>query len=295
MRIVLAALLAALPDVAQPFAPPTRELALADCSALIVAADGEKLWPGWAEAPQSFLLVAGDREWVVAPPKGLEGFDEQGSRKRQFDPKLLATFPVFGSEPTVVVGTPEATGKAEGDWLRTLVHERFHQFQYSRPGYYERVAKLGLAHGDTTGMWMLTYPFPYDDRKVGAAFATFSKALGKALRTRARSDRRNVEVAWRAFRDTLQKDDYAYFRFQAWQEGVARYTEIAVKTELPCARGISEASAKSVLAALDHPALAEEKRVAFYAIGAGIAMFLDDTSPHWKRAYLERPFEIDRY
>ncbi|HKO55062.1 MAG TPA: hypothetical protein VJ276_04235 [Thermoanaerobaculia bacterium] len=273
------------------FALPTREAALIDCSARIVATDGEKMWPGWAAAPRSVLLVGAETEWLIAPPAGVPPFEE---RKRTFDPKLLATFPVFSAEPTVVVGMPAATGKTEEQWLWTLVHERFHQFQYSRPGYYERAEKLGLSRGDTTGMWMLNYPFPYDE--AAEPYAAFSRAVGAALRARQTPNfapkLREAKRAWRAFRDALKPDDYAYFRFQVWQEGVARYTEITLTTSEPCA---TSRPPNMIIDALDKPALREQKRVAFYALGAGIAMLLDETSPDWKRGYIDRPFEIDTY
>jgi hypothetical protein len=268
----------------------TRELALVDCSARIVASDGDRMWPGWAAAPRSVLLVGEETEILVAPPAGVEAFE----RKRTFDPKLLATFPAFSGEPTVVVGMPAATGKTEAQWLWTLVHERFHQFQYSRPGYYDRAEKLGLSRGDKTGMWMLNYPFPYEE--AAEPYATFSRAVAAALRARQTpafaARLREAKQAWHSFRDTLEPDDYAYFRFQVWQEGVARYTEVTLTTSEPCA---TDKPRNTIVEALDTPNLREQKRVAFYALGAGIAMLLDETSPDWKRSYLERPFEIDTY
>jgi hypothetical protein len=43
------------------------------------------------------------------------------------------------------------------------------------------------------------------------------------------------------------------------------------------------------------PWLAEKKRVAFYAVGAAIALLLDETSPGWKTDYFLRPFAVDGY
>ncbi|HEV7923625.1 MAG TPA: hypothetical protein VGR02_22795 [Thermoanaerobaculia bacterium] len=287
MHLLLALLLAV----------PTRELALADCSAQIVAADGEKLWPGWSHASRSLLLVTEEAEYFVAAPSA-----EMVVRPRKFDPKLLATFPALSSEPTVVVGTPAATGKTETAWLLTLVHEHFHQFQYSQPGYYERTEKLGLSHGDQTGMWMLDYAFPYTDRAVVDAYSAFSRAVAAALRARNTpafaEQLREAKHAWRTFRLALKPDDYAYFRFQVWQEGVARYTEVTLSASPSCAAATAPAqlaARNALLASLDKPNLLTEKRVAFYALGAAIAMLLDETSPDWKRSYNERPFEIDGY
>jgi hypothetical protein len=63
----------------------------------------------------------------------------------------------------------------------TLLHEHLHQWQYSQPDYYAGVARLGLARGDTTGRWMLDYPFPYDSAPVRQAVHTLATALAGAL------------------------------------------------------------------------------------------------------------------
>ncbi len=71
----------------------------------------------------------------------------------------------------------------------------FHQWQYSRPDYYPRVEALGLDGGDSTGRWMLDYPFPYDHPPVQAAARKLASALVRqgpdvsaALTTAAPSD-----------------------------------------------------------------------------------------------------------
>jgi hypothetical protein len=49
---------------------------------------------------------------------------------------------------------------------------------------------------------------------------------------------------------------------------------------------------RELLAELAEPRLAERRRVAFYAAGAGMAMLLDRVSPGWQRGYLERKFAL---
>ncbi len=91
---------------------------------------------------------------------------------------------------------------------------------------------LGLAGDDSTGMWMLNYPFPYDSRRVGEAFASLCRLLVDAVESIGRSSFRSKLDAYlkarSEFAHILDEKDYKYFSFQVWQEGIARYTEYAL-------------------------------------------------------------------
>jgi len=302
---------------------PTDELELIDCAKQVHAAVGQEVWPGWSAEPHDVLLIDGETEYLICPPAGAEGFEPVGhddatgcevlARKRTFPPQLLATFPAVAGVPTIVVGTPQATNKSSLEWMITLLHEHFHQFEYSRSGYYDDVAALGLSGGDQTGSWMLNYPFPYDDRAVQQRFDSFAKALAGALAARGTIEfpaaLRTVKSSWRALREALSPKDYAYFEFQVWQEGVARYIELRVAEELAahpaaeCLGGFDPEELKALPGRmqdridgnLHHPALSQIRRVAFYSVGAAIAELLDETSPAWKQKFLRDPFEVDRY
>lgn len=50
-----------------------------------------------------------------------------------------------------------------------------------------------------------------------------------------------------------------------------------------------------ILASLESRSLGEQKRVAFYAVGAAIALVLDETSPSWKGEYFRSPFLMESY
>lgn len=275
------------------------------------------IWPRWTDAPFSVLIVEEDAEYLLGAssvpaaferlPKDADGFTVH-RRKRTFAPNLLATFPAFSAEPTIVVGTPQATGKNRTAWIFTLLHEHFHQWQQSRPGYYDAANALNLAHGDTTGMWMLNYDFPYADKAVQEKYGQFSRALAAAVRARGTAGfaaaLRDVKTTWRTFREALSKDDYAYFRFQAWQEGVARYTELMAATQAssdclrdasPSAQQLADRVTAEILASLESRSLGEQKRIAFYAAGAAIALVLDETSPSWKGEYFRSPFLMESY
>lgn len=136
------------------------------------------MWKGWSETPFAILLLTPDKDYLIGHPYPTDDFTNEGfdSRLRQevysrprtesWGLNLLATFPAVGGLSTVVVGQPKATGKSSTQWVLTLLHEHFHQYQTGWESYYERVDALDLSGGDESGMWMLNYPFPYADKTV---------------------------------------------------------------------------------------------------------------------------------
>ena len=281
----------------------------------------EGIWPEWGHTEFQVLLVGDSAEFLVAPMRRPSNFAPLGhdamldaevwTRPRQFPPNLLATFPAVGGVPTVVIGSAERTGKSSTAWVLTLLHEHFHQWQTSRPDYNEGVARLGLTRGDSTGQWMLNYPFPYDSLPVQRAMRTLATALARALD--ASPDARAAAIqevgdARAALRALLAAADYRYFEFQLWQEGGARYTEYAVaraaaESREPSAdfrrlpdylpyRQVADSALRDLRRQLEQLDLAQKRRVAFYPIGAAWALLLDETRGDWKRAYVEDPFEL---
>jgi len=285
---------------------------------------GDQLWSGWSTAPFAVLLVTPDHEFLVRHPKAtpdftrLPGVDILGapvwSRPRQFDVNLLASFPAVAALPTIVIGQPENTAaKTSTRWVLTLVHEHFHQLQYSLPGYYPGVSALGLARGDQQGSWMLNYPFPYTKPDVQAQFAVMcarlDEALGQAPGERVVSAVRTYLDAKRAFRGLVSPSDYAYFTFQLWQEGIARYTEYRMGelattgySASPAFTALSDftpyAAAAQALRERIHEQLRTVKlgdagRSAFYAVGAAEGILLDRVNPGWRLQYSSAGFTLD--
>jgi len=209
--------------------------------------------------------------------------------------------------PTIVAGTPERTGLSSTRWVMTLLHEHFHQWQYRQAWYYPGVARLGLSGGDTTGMWMLNYAFPYDSVPVRNAVRLLALTLRAALDFENDSGLEPVLQAREALRVQLSSADYRYLEFQLWQEGVARYVELLAGklashekplrefTALPDYQKYSAAAADlrgSLLQELEETNLQRNRRVSFYPIGAAIAVLLDRTRPGWKQTYSRRPFAL---
>jgi hypothetical protein len=290
----------------------------------LAEAVGDSVWPGWSRAPLAVLLVRPDYEYLVRHPRPSPDFVRIGydsllgsdvyARPRRFSLGLLATFPAVGGVVTIVVGTPAATQMTSTGWVLTLLHEHFHQWQNSQPGYFQRVLALGLTGGDKTGMWMLNYPFPYDSLPVQRDVADLGRALYASLTSRA-SDRaaRAAEylVVRHRLRDALSAPDYRYLDFQLWQEGVARYTEYQVArlaataytpsfafTSLPdytpFAARADELRA-DILHGVESTSLATQKRIVVYPLGAATALLLDEVAPRWKSLYLEQMFSLDGY
>ncbi len=300
--------------------PHADQVRLAEAMRL-VGALSDHLWPGWGRTTLSVLLVADSAEFLVGHPRPDPDFVPLGNdallrrevwaRPRRFSPTLLATFPAVGGAATIVIGSAERTGKSSTAWVLTVLHEHFHQWQYSQPGYYEGVARLDLAHGDSTGQWMLDYRFPYDSLPVQQATRRLASALLVALEAPpATRDKplRGVLAARDTLRAILTAADYRYMEFQLWQEGVARYIEYAAAraaTRLggPSAEFRSLAdyepygeaanrARRNLRQELEQFALGEQRRVAFYSLGAAMAQLLEESRSDWKRAYADRPFAL---
>ncbi|MFP5262180.1 MAG: hypothetical protein ACLGJB_09780 [Blastocatellia bacterium] len=286
---------------------------------------GDKVWKGWGASPFALLLVTPEYEFLVRHPAPPKEFAEAGYdtalggkiyyRKRTFNPEFLATMYV-GGVPTVVVGQAENTGaKTSARWVITLLHEHFHQFQYSQPDYQAGVKALDLARGDQTGMWMLNYPFPYSDAGVNKRFSIMAAALAdalKAAKTASFSGKLSAYIESRKqFEQALAPDDYRYFSFQLWQEGVARYTEYrAAKLAAALYEPTKEFTLMKDFSSFDRDAgdtlgrilsglpklsLDKDQRVAFYTVGAAEALLLDEANPDWQRRYVEQKFYPDKY
>ena len=286
---------------------------------------GNRVWKNWDKAPFAILLITQDQEFLIRHPKPPADFTRSGFdpvlagdfyfRKRVLPPNLLATFPLDGVA-TVVVGRAENTSsKTSSPWVAAVLHEHFHQLQYSQPDYFTKVAALGLTGGDKTGMWMLNFPFPYGDPLTGRRFSELCRSLAAALDARPDADlgkklRGYVDIR-RKFTDSLKADDYKYLSFQLWQEGVARYVEwrmakAAASEYRPSKQFVALADytafasvADSILGRisndLDDAKLSKRERTAFYSLGAAEAMLADLAGSKWKKRYFENPLSTEGY
>jgi hypothetical protein len=283
---------------------------------------GDRVWPGWHDAPFALLLVTPDYEFLVHHPSPTPDFSAGSDtlvgalvshRKRVFATAMQATFPAVNGVSTIVIGEAELTAdKTSTRWVLTVLHEHFHQFVNSAADYFGDVAKLGLAHGDESGMWMLNYPFQYDSVRVQEKFTAMTHALLDAL---AQTDRPALEKkvavfrkAEREFRASVPPEAEKYFAFQLWQEGVARYNEVALgelaaKGYAPSAEfralpdfasysSVANGIRSRIMNDLGSLSLAKSRREVVYSVGAAEALLLDRVTPAWKTEYLKHRFRL---
>lgn len=285
----------------------------------------DELWPRWSAAPFGILFITDDTEFLIRHQKPNDEFTSIGydkllkseifARPRKFQKNFLATFPAFGPTPIIVVGKAEnTTDKSSTRWVFVVLHEHFHQLQYSRPGYFADVDALDLSGGDTTGMWQINYPFPYKDEVVARDFRKLTDLLLAAYEANTEADRRSRLDAYlaarRAFAASLKPADYRYASFQLWQEGISRYTQYKI-AEL-AGRKLKPSKAFSKLAdfvsfhkeaeRLSTSTIEEMRtldlktweRNVFYPFGAVEGLMLDRLNPNWRSTYLDEKFALEK-
>ncbi len=279
----------------------------------------DRIWPLWSATPAPLLLVTSETEFLThhpAPPPDFKKVAEDFyARPRHFPTNLLATFPAFGPPSVIVIGEPANTdAKTSTPWLFVVLHEHFHQLQNAQPGNFKATEDLGLARGDTSGMWMLNYPFPYGDAALGRAFAHLRDTLLAALREPDAAKFAALAAEYKAerkqFLAQLAPDDRKYLSFQIWQEGIARYTQVVAAEAAAGYRPTAEYAAlpdaspfatygqemrAQTLEALKHVELATAQRVAVYPFGCAEGFLLDRLDPKWKDGYFRHPFTLDPF
>ncbi|MEO8367775.1 MAG: hypothetical protein ABI806_01065 [Candidatus Solibacter sp.] len=276
------------------------------------------VWLKWSQAPDALLLVTQEHEFLThhATPKDFQPAGKEFVvRPRQFQPNLQATFPAFGSTPVIVVGEPKNTSsKTSTPWLITLLHEHFHQLQYSQPDYYAGTDSLSLSKSGGGAMWMLNYPFPYDKAELAGDFATLKDLLLQAAKERDpdwfKTHAADYVQARKKFFGQLADDDRKYLEFQLWQEGIARYTEIKVAQAAAAYRpsqeymdladftpfaGFGAKRLQDTYEELKAVVLSQRKREVAYSFGAVEGLLLDRLRPSWKASYFTRPFALGPY
>ena len=288
----------------------------------------DRVWKGWSKIPFAVLLITQDYEFLIRHPQPSSDFSLIGYdpllkskvyfRKRIFSKRLQATFPAIQPSPisTIVIGEAESTESGTSTpWVITLMHEHFHQLQTSQATYYVSVNALNLSRGDKTGMWMLNYAFPYDQKEVQDQFLSLSKLLVNVVNTETGLDRGTQLTEYlRArseFERALKPDDYKYFSFQLWQEGIAHYTEYRV-AKLAAAkyhpgkqfRALKDFTSfadafreirDTIINQLSTQRLGEKKREVVYPFGAAEALLLDEVNPSWQSRYFVDRFDLRKY
>ncbi|QWC56691.1 hypothetical protein F7D01_05900 [Erythrobacter sp. 3-20A1M] len=304
-------LLAASAALATAHLPAEAERRLIRDGQAAVRQHGEEIWDGFSQAPLPVLLVEDDTETLFCSPP-VEGFAPLGfdsitrcamqTRPRTLPLDLLAASDLDGRS-VIEVGTPEAIGIDDAEWKVSFLHEAFHQYQWSLPGYADAVAAVTEAMGETGAQWMLDYPFPYDDPRVAERLAGMNAAGERFLTAASDDEAAQAFVAYvqarKAFKGVLDPKQALYFEFQIGQEGIARWSEIQLAR---LASGSDPAVAHIAserqngfavsLRSIDRTGIAMWKRSALYVYGAIEGEMLDRFRPGWRREYLRAPFSV---
>ncbi|WP_239807233.1 hypothetical protein [Croceicoccus hydrothermalis] len=308
MLVIVAA---AIASVTNPLLPPDDDRQMIAEAQAIVRTNGDRVWEGFSQAPLPILLIGPDQETLFcgapAPDFSPAGFDSVTNCAMQTRPRELpvdlsaATY--IGDQQVIMVGVPDALGMSRDEWIVTILHEAFHQYQSTLPGYIAAVDRVREMFGGDSSQWMLDYPFPYADSEVENAF---KEMTGSALRYLEATSSFERHLATSDYIDA-RKDakraaslkDWAYFEFQAGQEGVARWSEqelgALVATSHPSIAAVAEDGRLGLAAslrAIDRDGLGMWKRSAFYVLGAIEAEMLHQLDPAWQRQYVNAPFSL---
>lgn len=283
------------------------------------------IWKDWSKDDFVILLVTDSLEYLINHPNPSPDFTESYFdtylnskvyiRKKIFQNNFLATFPAVNGVSTIVVGTAENTKKNSLNWITTLLHEHFHQYQTNYEDYYDAVNNLDLKEGDETGMWMLNYKFPYENTDVNEAFNTLKSSLIESYKSAGRKSFKKKVLHYlnskKTFKKIVSEKDYRYFEFQLWQEGLARYTEYTVLSYLiknnyefsDDFKSLSDYESlpdnynkriKKLLEETEGVKLAESQRTCFYSIGAMEGLILDKYTPGWRKSYFKNLFNTSK-
>lgn len=278
------------------------------------AADGERIWRGFARAPIHIDLIADSSETLFCRAHA-KGFTPRGrdgvtgcvmlSRPRVLDPNLTASLDIDRNVQAIAIGLPATLGMSSSAWRATLLHESFHQYQSVLPGYRKAVKDVRRTLHANSVDWPLTYPFPYALPDVGRAFDLMTMAARRFLNADAPKLRQEAIAEYvrarHIARTTVTPADWLYYEFQVGQEGVARWSEIllterAGKRDQDMAAEARDrrAGVANSLNAIDRQGLRVWKRGAFYVYGAIEAEMLDRANPGWRDVYRRDPFGLGK-
>ncbi len=307
----MAAIALAAALVAATSALPPREVReMIRDAKTIVTRDGDAIWPGFGAIPFHMILVTAKTDYLFCKAQ-TAGFGAVGTdpitgcsvqaRKRELAVDSSASFDIADEPSMIVMGMPKATGLDRTDWVLTVAHEAFHQYQARLPDRFAKIDALDLAGDSRNAAWMLDYPFPYADPVLGSAIAdmtgagiAFLEATGRDSRGAAMAD--YVRARRRAM-SAVTAEQWRYYEFLIGNEGVARWTELALaraasgQGPIPTGAGTERRLWLIVsLRSIAEQGLGTWKRGAFYVFGAVEAEMLESVDARWREAYRDMPF-----
>lgn len=290
-----------------------KEISLIKTADYIINQYGDSIWENISRIPLRILLITDSLEYLInhnTPDKSFELYKYDSSlktdiyvRQRKFPPFLRATFPAVNGIDCIVVGDCKNTHKSEEDWIIMLLHEHFHLYQGANPEYNENVSLLAQKIANKSDNWMLDYDFPYYDTTLNKLFKDYSSSIYETFINLDRNELNPELEGWRAkqakIQNKMKSNDYNYFQFQLWQEGIATYTEFKYldilnrnSSNLKIDHNLNFAlKADNILKAYSSTLLKndlkKQERNLFYALGLYIGIIKDHTNPEWKTDYFK--------
>jgi hypothetical protein len=279
----------------------------------LLAVHGDQVWPGWGRIRVPLLVRAGDSDLLAghpSPPQEFSALPDRAvagqpvyHRAGHLVPVPAATAWQVGGVWSVAVPVREEFQRAidaqlgKGvvqldavSYTRAIVHEAFHAHIFTLIN--GNLPDFGAEVNEKTTTQVLAAQADLDMH-----YAAEGRALVKAIEARDRHTARSAAVEFlalrRSHRATQDRPTSAYERATEWNEGLARYAEVAMM--LRAGRGWpTGGDAKIIypsgadiwqpfLAQLANPAKCPEGfRGRYYLLGAGQAFVLDRLVHDWK-------------
>jgi hypothetical protein len=282
---------------------------------------GDQAWPGWGTTPPPLLLRKGDFDYLIghpAPPQGFEHLADVSIQGQQIYrlrghliPRPAATAWAVGDVWSVALPTYEefqqaitellGPGAVELDdvsFIRAVVHEAFHAYQFTQMGGMEGLPDFVQAVEEGQALDLLAEQADLD---------AYHTALGKALRSgieagdkvEARQAAAQFLALRREWRANQPQEIVIFEQSTEWLEGLARYADthlsllassagyraisLLIEQELIEAYPKSDETWQSFLDQLADPTqIPGGLRDRYYTFGAGEGLLLDRLMPGWQ-------------
>ena len=247
--------------------------------------NGQPYFRRKSDEPQNFALQVGD-QWTASI-----------ATKQTTDVFLIKTFQGFLPNPIKQIFPYRLLTQPSETQIGTLLHETFHVYQYQiAPA---RITKAESMHKLEEKYWSSAEPFNAELKKE-------SNLLADALKAKSQAEKIDLARQFQAARDArrnkydLGPDLVDYERWLEWEEGTAKYVEVAILKQANLTTDYQ------VLPALENDSDFKQYRkfdqrwsqelfqlryqtstgeTEFYMTGMAQAFMLDDLMPGWKEKY----------
>ncbi len=290
-----------------------KEICLIRTTQYVILHFGDSIWENISDTPLRILLITDSLEYLFnhdSPNASFEWYQYDSSlctniyvRPRKFPVFLRATFPAVNGIDCIVAGNTQNTEKSDEDWIIMLLHEHFHLYQNENPQYKKNISLLAQKISKGNDNWMLDYNFPYNDTIINELFKEYTSSvynISMVLNNKNTNERVIPYVPdLSKIQNLMDPDDYDYFRFQIWQEGIATYTEYQyLKILSKNSNSFKESRAldyalkdekllKDYTKYLLETDLRKSQRNLFYSLGLLEGIINDEINPEWKTEYFK--------